>query len=427
MRRALIGVIAALALLATSEAALAVYPGHNGRIAFVSNRDTLGTANLEIYTMNPDGTDVRRVTFDPSPDEEPAWSPDGSHIAFSGVRDGQYGVYVMDADGNNTRRLSEGRLFNPTGAPSWSPDGTQVVFQGNTGVTANDLYVVNADGAGQRKLTDTPDVREFTPAWSPDGSRIAFSQLVPPCTTVVCNFEIFTIDLDGSGKTRLTHDSDQDTHPDWSPDGTKVAYGTLDGVTEVRVVSASGTDDVGFSPPALGYTPAWSPDGGQIAWSGFGQGNEINVMNADGSQQRNVSNSAAFDVQPDWQPVNRPPDCTGVSASPAELRPPNHKLVPIRLSGASDPDGDLVTFEVTAVTQDEPVAGPPDAERSTAPGGLLLRAERDGSGDGRVYRVAFVARDGFGGACTGTTTVGVRKGSAAPVDSAPPSYDSLGS
>ena len=322
----------------------------------------------------------------------------------------------MDADGNNTRRLSEGRLFNPTGAPSWSPDGTQVVFQGNTGVTANDLYVVNADGAGQRKLTDTPDVREFTPAWSPDGSRIAFSQLVPPCTTVVCNFEIFTIDLDGSGKTRLTHDSDQDTHPDWSPDGTKVAYGTLDGVTEVRVVSASGTDDVGFSPPALGYTPAWSPDGGQIAWSGFGQGNEINVMNADGSQQRNVSNSAAFDVQPDWQPVNRPPDCTGVSASPAELRPPNHKLVPIRLSGASDPDGDLVTFEVTAVTQDEPVAGPPDAERSTAPGGLLLRAERDGAGDGRVYRVAFVARDGFGGACSGTTTVGVRKGSAAPVD-----------
>jgi TolB protein len=423
--RALVCALAALALLATSEAALAAYPGHNGRIAFVSNRDAAGTANLEIYSMNPDGTDVRRLTDHPRPDEEPSWSPDGSHIAFSGTRDDQYGLYVMDADGSDVRRLSEGRFFFPTGSPSWSPDGKQVVFQGNTGVTANDLYVVNADGTGQRKLTDTPDVREFTPAWSPDGSRIAFSQLVPPCTTVVCNFEIFTINLDGSGKTRLTHDSDQDTDPDWSPDGTKVAYGSLDGVTEVRVVSAAGTDDHGFAPPALGYTPAWSPDGRQIAWSA--SGNEINVMNADGSEQRNVSNSAAFDVQPDWQPVNRAPDCAGVSASPAELGPPNHKLAPVRLSGASDPDGDLVTLEVTAVTQDEPVAGAPDAERSTPPGELLLRAERGGSGDGRVYRVAFVARDGLGGACAGTATVRVRKGSAAPVDSAPPSYDSLGS
>ena len=424
MRRALIGVVAALALLATSDRALAAYPGHNGRIAFVSNRDTLGTSNLEIYSMNPDGTDVRRLTDHPRPDEEPSWSPDGSHIAFSGTRDDQYGLYVMDADGSNVRRLSEGRFFFPTGSPSWSPDGTQLVFEGNPGVTANDLYLVNADGTGQRKLTDTPDVREFTPAWSPDGSRIAFTQLVPPCTTVVCNFEIFTIGLDGSGKTRLTHDSDQDSHPDWSPDGARIAYGSLDGVTEVRVMSAAGSDDHGFAPPALGYTPAWSPDGRQIAWSGFG--NEVNVMNADGSEQRNVSNSAAFDVQPDWQPVNRTPACGGVTASPAELSPPNHRLVDVALGGASDPDGDPVTIAVTGVTQDEPVGGAPDAFRGAAAGAVQLRSEREGGGDGRVYRIAFEGRDPLGSACTGETTVIVRKGSAAARDSAPPSYDSLG-
>ena len=424
MRRTVIAVVALL-LLGASDAALAAYPGHNGRIAFTSNRDVVGTPNLEIHSMNPDGTDVRRLTHDPNPDEEPAWSPDGSRIAFSGTRDGQYGIYVMDADGTDTRRLSEGRFFYQTSFPTWSPDGTQVVFQGNTGFSDYDLYVVNADGTSQRKLVDTPDIDEFTPAWSPDGTKIAFSYFA--CEVdVTCSFEIFTMNLDGSGKTRLTRDTDQDTHPDWSPDGTKIAYGSLGEVTEVRVMDSDGTNDVGFTPPALGYTPAWSPDGTQIVWSGFGQGNEVNVMNADGTDQRNISNSPSFDVQPDWQPVNRPPVCTGVSASPAVLSPPNHKFVRVALGGASDPDGDAVTIAITGVTQDEPVGTAPDAVRAASGDEVMLRAEREGGGNGRVYRIAFEARDVHGSLCAGTARVAVPKGSAAAVDSAPPSFGSFG-
>lgn len=132
--------------------------------------------------------------------------------------------------------------------------------------------------------------------------------------------------------------------------------------------------------------------------------------------------------QPDWQPIpNRPPGCSAVRATPAALGAPNHRLVAITISGATDPDGDAVDLEITGVAQDEPVSGPPDAVATTIPHRVGLRAERDPHGAGRVYRIAFEASAGRGGTCTGFATAGVRKGSQAPVDSAPPSYDSFGS
>ena len=114
-------------------------------------------------------------------------------------------------------------------------------------------------------------------------------------------------------------------------------------------------------------------------------------------------------------------------ATPASLGAPNHRLVTVTISGATDPDGDPVDLAITGVTQDEPVARPARRGRDhgPAPGAPARRARP--AGDGRVYRIAFEASDGRGGTCTGFATVGVRKGSQAPVDSAPPSYDSFGS
>jgi hypothetical protein len=123
-------------------------------------------------------------------------------------------------------------------------------------------------------------------------------------------------------------------------------------------------------------------------------------------------------------PANQPPVCSDVTGTPNIIRPPNHKLVPVSLSGASDPDGDRVTLTVTGVTQDEPLNGTPDATLGPQSNQLSVRAER--GGDGRVYRIAFSASDGKGGNCTGTATVNVPRNDHSPaVDSAPPSYDSL--
>lgn len=105
---------------------------------------------------------------------------------------------------------------------------------------------------------------------------------------------------------------------------------------------------------------------------------------------------------------NQPPDCSGALAVVPVVWPPNGELMPVGIVGVTDPDGDPVTITVTGVTQDEPVAGPP---RGTCPdalvvdGAALVRSERAGSGNGRVYAVAFEASDGRGGTCTGSVNV----------------------
>jgi hypothetical protein len=130
--------------------------------------------------------------------------------------------------------------------------------------------------------------------------------------------------------------------------------------------------------------------------------------------------------------VNAPPDCSALEASPDSLWPPNHKLRLVTVSGATDPEGDPTTTAVTTVTQDEPVNGlgdgdaSPDAVLGPASNEVSLRAERSGTGDGRVYRIAVTVTDSFGLTCEATLRVAVPHDQAhSPIDSAPPSFDSL--
>ena len=126
--------------------------------------------------------------------------------------------------------------------------------------------------------------------------------------------------------------------------------------------------------------------------------------------------------------VDAAPTCTSVRAHHSRLLPANERFRNVYLRGARDPDGGSVTLEVTGVTQDEPVGPAPDARRTSSPDKVQLRAERDRSGDGRVYRIAFRATDDHGGECEGVAKVVVpRDKRRQAVDSAPPSYDSLGS
>jgi hypothetical protein len=116
-----------------------------------------------------------------------------------------------------------------------------------------------------------------------------------------------------------------------------------------------------------------------------------------------------------------------VSATPEVLWPANRKLRMVEVSGATDPDGDPVTLEITGVTQDEPLGASRDAQQAGNASQVRLRTERHPGGDGRMYRIAFQASDGTGGSCAGTATVFVpRHKRATAVDSAPPEYDSFG-
>jgi TolB protein len=140
-------------------------PG-KAQIIFVSDRN----GNWEIYLLNAKG--LRNLTRHPALDSDPAWSPDGSKIAFASNRDGRKSdIYVMDADGRNVRRLTRDPAEDCL--PSWSPDGRRIAFTSYRD-GKGEIYVVDVDGGNLRNLTNYPAANDIEPAWSPDGGKIAF-------------------------------------------------------------------------------------------------------------------------------------------------------------------------------------------------------------------------------------------------------------
>jgi Tol biopolymer transport system component len=175
------------------------------QIAFVSRRD--GPAHL--YVMRADGTDTRRLTNTGRDDHHPSWSPDGRRIVFA--RDGM--LEVMPAGGGEARRIGDA----PGNAqePAWSPDGKLIAYDyRNPGTPIREIYVVRPDGTGVRRLTSLGNV-SAAPAWSRDGRRIAFES-----NARGGHDEIYTVRLDGKGVRRITHSENSDTiEPAWAPDG----------------------------------------------------------------------------------------------------------------------------------------------------------------------------------------------------------------
>src|SRR5207247_5112293 len=134
-------------------------------------------------------------------------------------------------------------------------------------------------------------------AASPDGSKIAF------ITPRDGNPEIYVVNTDGSGSTRITSSPWQYFTPVWSPDGTKIAFSGYDGSSQIYVVNADGSSVTGLTSIGSAWSPVWSPDGSKIAFTSYRDGNwEIYLMNADGSGLRNLTNNPADDGSPAWRP-----------------------------------------------------------------------------------------------------------------------------
>jgi Tol biopolymer transport system component len=165
-----------------------------------------GEIDYDLFTMNADGSDQRNLTSSPGvQDEHPNWSPDGRRIAFASDRRDYYEIYTMRPNGSSVRRLT----FNDAGdfQPTWSPDGGQITF-----TTDRDgdyeVYVMDADGGNQVNVTNNPAGGDGISAWSPDGEKIAYSG---------GDWDIFTMNADGSGKVALTRGPASDAPSDWQP------------------------------------------------------------------------------------------------------------------------------------------------------------------------------------------------------------------
>ena len=262
------------------------------RIAFSSNRD----GNYEIYVMNADGSGITRLTYHTADDWFPSWSPDGRRIVFVSNRDGNYEVYVMNADGSSPTRLTNDSVDE--WRPFWSPDGKRIVFaHGGDGIA--EVYAMNADGSEQTNLTNHPS-DDWDPSWSPDGKHIAFE------ATRDGNEEIYVMNADGSYQANLTNHSGNDRRPSWSPDGRRIVFQSdRDGNWEIYVMNANGSNQIRLTnSPAADVDPCWSPDGRRIAFASKRDGNwEIYVMNADGSNVVRLTNNPATDWFPSWSPA----------------------------------------------------------------------------------------------------------------------------
>jgi len=313
-------VVASCAAIANAVGAPveALSPCNNGKplrfqlestIAFSSTRDNPTVVPVaegaEIYLMDPDGTNLRRLTDNESADGFANLSPDGKKIVFDSDRlSGQVNVsdlFLMNADGSEQTFLTRGS------SATWSPDCKDIAFHASasgtgtpirtdpgSATTDSDIFVANVDDllAGSeppRNLTNSAGMIDDDPDWSPDGQHIVYTAHPAGDDPVRSNLaEIYVIDADGTGApVRLTSNGEEERGPAWSPDGTRIVYscriggGSAD--FEICVMNADGTGVQQLTSNSVAeLTPTFSPDGQQIVFHRQvpGEGFQLFAMNS---------------------------------------------------------------------------------------------------------------------------------------------------
>ena len=316
-------VLALIPGLAIPARAHAAFPGNNNLIAFEQSSG----AN-QLYTVDPNATTpsltVTHVPLAIAGDaSDPHLSPNGTKIVFTFKPTGSsyHQIYTVDKSGSNLTDLSRTANAEPSAPtedtqPAWSPDGTKIAFvRSNPPGSTPQIYMMNAsDGSEQNRLTNSPDTYR-APAWSPDGEKIAFTR-----SGVGYLDEIWVMDaVENGAQTRLTMSAGRDLDPDWSPDGTRIAFTRYLFAINVEVVDANGGG--GVTPltgnPTNGcpcsMQPAWSPDGSKLAYVEQVASDQhccqVNMMGSDGADPVPLTDldttPATAHLNPDWQPLTR--------------------------------------------------------------------------------------------------------------------------
>jgi len=262
-----------------------------GKIAFTSTRD----GNAEIYIMDPDGSDQKRLTNTPAADDMPCLSADGSKIAFTTNRDVDYHIYVMGADGKTPKRLTSTKADDTL--PAFNLQGTKICFTSNRD-GHHEIYVMNADGSGQTRLTNSATGESACGRFSPDGTKIVFA------SNRKGSWQIYTMNPNGLNVVQLTASTGDDTIPSFSPDGEQILFqSTRSGNSKLYLMDADGgnvhivTDKL----PGNESGACFSPDGSLIAYSSDRNGKkDLYAVSLAGTNEVRLTQATGENTNPSW-------------------------------------------------------------------------------------------------------------------------------
>jgi Tol biopolymer transport system component len=379
-KSAVLGVVA-VACLSLPAAAVAVFPGPNGDIAFVSGRGVGGDASSDVYILDgPGDTSPTQLTSAAGQHRHPAYSPDRTKLVYALWNGTDQDLWIHDLEDNSRSRLTLSGSIDED-RPSWSPDGTKIAYETELtdGSNQEDILIADATTLGgdtALNLTSSPGVVENKPVWSPDGSTIYYSFAGSNGTDDAdiyrepSNNSDLTVDADNQVLAGTTNEF----QPSLSPDGAELCFteapaGAFNSATNnnanvVKVASTgAGTQtEISTTANAIGdYNCTWSPDGTKIAFvTGTFNNGALVMRNSDdtGDTEPVVNNAGGvFDGNPDWT-FNPPPACTDVTR---EIETGQRVTVPL---ACTDPDEEELTYSIVAPPANGEL-GPVDQDNGT--------------------------------------------------------------
>ena len=326
-RRSRLGAIAVSAMLAALVTITSVasafdgeMPGRNGRITYMFKD---GADHWQVWVASSRLTHAKKLTSGAADSGWPVWSPDGTKLAFDSNRtdanptdsDVINDVFTMRPDGTDVTRLTDSKGLS--GEPAWSPDGALIAMEADRGDPTHEqgIYVMDSDGTNLRRVTIPPTgFGDAKVRFSPDGAHLAFTRFRD--TDQVQKAAIFTANVDGTHLRRLTTFAIHADDLDWSPDGKHIVfdgYPNPNAYGDIYMVDSNGRHLRNLTRNPAGKAgsadPVWAPDGRTIlfldnAVDGGRRGTGLATMRPDGSARRFVSLRNAELHQADWESLH---------------------------------------------------------------------------------------------------------------------------